>query len=1154
MEYAPYSTIFKKGSFPGVATWNFAQAPVALFTGMAGSSDAVLIADLFSTSKRPLLVLVENSKRAETLCDECATLIGEEHIAHFPSRESVAYSLKSPFGPVVEERLRVLMQLQHGQRQIIIAPSTILQQRIMPPRDFFNSIIRLNRGQEVAPETLAKWLVENGFRRESAVGDLGTFAIRGSIVDIYPFLCEDPLRLEFWGDTIESIRSFDVFTQKSRSEMAQAELVPMREFRMSEAAVADACANITLHADPHSTNTAVQKLIHQWQSLGDLDGSEWFLHWFEAPAISLLDYLPAETVVVWDDMIPLWRRMDESTQNYEHHRLRLTEQMQPLVSAPDQLLINVENIEQKIAGFTRVFVDTLEHPAPQFTHACALREQPRATSALRTLRSELCALQQEGYALTLLCANDGHAQRMVELLAEPEATGPADQYQHLLESLAVYSGYLQNGYVDPATKMALLTDHILLGAPAKSSVRRKFKSSEAIANFDVLAPGDFVVHVDHGIARFVGIERVKAGEAAQDCMLLEYQDHARLYVPVDDFNKVQKYIGRESYAPVLSKLGTAYWERTKERTRQSLREMAAELIELYAKRQYLEGNAMPPDTLWQREFEDAFVYDATVDQVRAVAEVKADMEAKKPMDRLVCGDVGFGKTEVAMRAAFKAVMSGYQVAILAPTTILVAQHFATFSQRMADFPVRIGMVSRFLSSAEQKVNVEKTARGDIDILIGTHRLLSKDIAFKKLGLLIIDEEQRFGVKHKEKLKQYSSMVDVLSLSATPIPRTLHMSLVGARDLSMITTPPRNRLPIETKVTEYHDELLKKAIETELERGGQVYVVQNRISRLDALQDKIEQLVPRARVIAAHGQMEEHALELIMQGFVAGRYDVLLSTVIIENGLDIPNVNTIVVIRADAMGLSQLYQLRGRVGRSAEQAYAYFLTPSFKEISELSLRRLRALEQYTELGSGFQIAMRDLEIRGAGNLLGTSQHGFISAVGFELYCRLLQEAVQELKGEAPPPVKRVAVIEINAKAFIPTEYIPDGQARIAVYQDLSAVSSLAELASMRLDLIDRFGPLPGEVDLLLLMIQIKVVATELGCSRVTIGADRLLKLTFEDDTDRSAQSVRALAGDSGNQCEVFYEKPLCCRLMLGETVLVRQLGQTMAILQKTLKSL
>jgi transcription-repair coupling factor (superfamily II helicase) len=652
-----------------------------------------------------------------------------------------------------------------------------------------------------------------------------------------------------------------------------------------------------------------------------------------------------------------------------------------------------------------------------------------------------------------------------------------------------------------------------------------------ISGFDSLLPGDYVVHIDHGIAKFLGTERIQTMGIQQDCMVLEYQSRSKVYVPIEDFYKVQKYIGKDAAPPALSKLGTARWEKQKAKARESLREMAENLITLYAKRECFEGIAFSKDSVWQKEFEEAFIYDPTPDQTVAINDVKKDMESPKPMDRLVCGDVGFGKTEIAMRAAVKAALDGYQVAILAPTTILAAQHYTTFTERMANLPLNVAVLSRFLKSKEQREILKKLKNGSVDILIGTHRILSKDVIFKNLGLLIVDEEQRFGVRHKEKLKEYRYKVDVLSMTATPIPRTLHMSLIGIRDLSIINTPPRNRLPIETHVTEYHDEIIKESIENELERGGQIYVVHNRIQNLPQLQDRIEVAVPRARVAVAHGQMDEKLLERVMKEFIAGKFDVLLSTAIIENGLDIPNVNTIIVNRADILGLSQLYQLRGRVGRSAEQAFAYFLTSPFKEIKEVSLKRLRALEQYTDLGSGFQIAMRDLEIRGAGNILGTDQHGAIAAVGFDLYCRLLKEEIDVVMGRAPEEKAPEVKIDLPIDAYIPADYVSDSATRIALYQECSACKQLEDIQEIEKGFIDRFGPLPVPVRALIILIQMKILGYAINLSQISANTDNALSFSFQGTDETIAQQIKRILSTSVQQFEVVYGTPVILKTVL-----------------------
>jgi len=1122
MTFEPLSKYFQQQSFAGITDYLTRQPATALFSGCAGSGDSFLIASLFSSAKRSVYVSVESSKKADVLASECASLIGDDNVLLFPSRDAVPYNMKSPFGPIVEQRFRVMSRLLSGEKTIFIAPHAALLQKMTPPRTLFNRIIRLVIGQEVAIDTLCEWLVDNGFRRETMVQDLGSFSVRGGIVDMYPFMTDGPVRLEFFGDSIESIREFDVFSQKSKTMRQSVEVFPMKEFFFDNDTIERGLGALEKYADAHPyAREGLQKLSHQWHGLSDHEGIEWFLHHFAPAEASVMEYLPSDTFFVWDDIIDPARRIDECIFNYRRHLERVPESLLPLVSPPEELLVKKGDALAGISLFPIAYFGTQGSFDVNESFYVDMGEQPAFPQVMDPLIAELAARHQNGFETVLVCGTEGYAERLCELLGEA------------CEFVKFYIGYLHRGFLDRIGKRLVYTDSQLFDhAPTRQISHKKIRLGQEIPSYDSLSPGDFVVHIDHGIGRFVGIERISAAGISRDCMVIIYQGNAKLSVPVEDFHKVQKYIGKESAEPPVSKLGSGAWERTKARTRESLLEMAQDLIELYAKRQYFEGIAFAKDTLWQKEFEESFIYEETVDQLRAVAEIKKDMEDKKPMDRLICGDVGFGKTEVAMRAAFKAAIDGYQVALLAPTTILAAQHFTTMTQRMANFPVRIAVLSRFLSPKEQKEVVARVKDGRVDILIGTHRLLSQDVEFKNLGLLIIDEEQRFGVRHKDKLKQFRSTVDVLSMTATPIPRTLHLSLVGARDLSIINTPPRNRLPVETKVLESHDTIFKQAIENEIDRGGQVYVVNNRIQTLQSVKDRVEHLTPSARVVLAHGQMDEGELEQIMKEFVAGRFDVLVSTVIIENGLDIPNVNTIIINRADLLGLSQLYQLRGRVGRSSEQAFAYFLTPPFSGVSELALKRLRVLEQYTDLGSGFQIAMRDLEIRGAGNILGESQHGFIAAVGFEMYCRLLEEAVMELKGENKPGEKAVDVaVDIPVEAVIPTEYVADGAARIAVYQELSGAQTVDDVDNIEKSLADRFGAMPQSVMSLLLVMKIKVLGREAGCEKISIANDMLF-CTLYGENDKMRETINRIFSKSKRKFDVDNGPPVVIKTPLG----------------------
>jgi transcription-repair coupling factor (superfamily II helicase) len=1137
MDIGKFSTLWSSISFPQIDSILSNLEHNCFIDGIVGSSDAFLISDLFHKTNKSILVITESSKKAETLADECRTFLDDESVLLFPSRDAVPYNMKSPFGPLTESRFRVLTSLLNGKKCITITPFSSLLQKITPRKKLFNSIIRLQTGDDVAIETLSQWFTDSGFHRETQVSDIGTFCVRGGIVDIYPFLYENPIRIEFWGNYIESIRDFDVFTQKSLDLRKSVEIVPMKEFLFTSEDIETALEQIEEFIENNKIDSNfLNKIEHQWKIAGDHEGIEWFLHWFKKPFSSIFDYFPSDTFIIWDDMISPSRRLDETRQNYIRHLERIPEIYKPLVSQPDNLLLNQNQIEDEIDLFKTVYLNTLDIRGEFQKFKIDIVEQPQLPNDLDSLSANFSQYEQTGFRIVLLCPNIGHAERMQELFG--------DQCPYV--EIAI--GFLVKGFIAKEIKFLIYSEGQILNRVIRPVKIKKQKSGIPLTGFDALSPQDYVVHEDHGIAQFLGVERIATQDFQKDCMVLLYADGAKVYVPVEDFHKVQKYVGKDTVVPSLSKIGTSAWEKLKTRTRESLKEMAQELIDLYAKRQFLEGIRFQPDNLWQKEFEDSFIYDETPDQLKAIKEIKEDMESNKPMDRLICGDVGFGKTEVSMRAAFKAVMSGYQVAVLAPTTILAAQHFSTFSERMSNFPVRVSMLSRFLKPKEQKPILEKIKEGNVDIVIGTHRILSDDISFKNLGLLIVDEEQRFGVKHKEKLKHLKFGVDVLSMTATPIPRTLHMSLIGARDLSIINTPPRNRLPIETKVSEYHDELVKSAIENELDRGGQIYFVNNRIKNLEQIKEKIEILVPRARVVIAHGQTDETELEIVMKEFIAGRYDILLSTVIIENGLDISNVNTIIVNRADSLGLSQLYQLRGRVGRSSEQAFAYFLTPEFKQMNDLSLKRLRALEQYTDLGSGFQIAMRDLEIRGAGNILGNSQHGFIAAVGFELYCRLLQDAVKELKGENIQLQKKDVKVEIPLEAYIPIEYIADGATRIAVYQELSSISTIEGITDVEKSLNDRFGSLPKSVNSLLLLMRIKILAKEIGASKISINRNNELAFFFDGEQVEIQTNIKKLFEAYSLEFKISNEIPVAIRTILKSNSIENQVIETIGILE------
>jgi transcription-repair coupling factor (superfamily II helicase) len=824
-----------------------------------------------------------------------------------------------------------------------------------------------------------------------------------------------------------------------------------------------------------------------------------------AETSTLLDYLPATATVVMDSPPLLDRSADEGPE-----RRPLGERLgaRPRVEL------------ELVAGATGAPGLTLD------THSVA-----RYSGRFTQLAEEIAGWRREGFRVRLAAADAHQGEHLRQILREHGVEAAVVAGLDAVEGLGIVVGECSGGFSIPALGLILLTDTEIFGARRRALRRPKYQRGSPLTAFTDLAAGDLVVHEDHGIGRYLGLRTMSVGDRDGDFLLLEYAEGNQLFLPVERLDLISKYLGGDAGAARLDRLGGASWQRVKESVRAALRDMAEELLKLYARRSVADGHGFAVDTAWQREFEAAFRFEETPDQLRSIVDVKRDMESPRPMDRLVAGDVGYGKTEVALRAAFKAVADGTQVAVLVPTTVLAQQHWTTFAERFAAFPARVELLSRFRAPAEQKAVVAGLAQGTVDVVIGTHRLLSKDVAFKNLGLLIIDEEHRFGVAHKERLKQFRAAVDVLALTATPIPRTLYMSLSGVRDMSVIETPPLDRLPIETMIRRFSKAVIKEAVERELRRGGQVFFVHNRIQSLPSMARLLQELVPDARVVVAHGQMRERELEATMVKFVSGQADVLLSTAIVESGLDIPASNTIVMNRADRFGLAQLYQLRGRVGRERQQAYCYLLVPADGRVDEPAQRRLRVLQELTELGSGFKLALRDLEIRGAGNLLGAQQHGHIAAVGFDLYSKLLAEAVRELKGE--PTVTTVEpVVSVSVEGFLPDDYVPEVNQRLALYKRLAGARTDAEVADLRTELADRFGPLPEEAEQLLDIIRIRVAARGVGAERVEAGDGRAL-VTFTAATPIDPERLVRVIQKGRGRLVMKREFTLEARIATGE---------------------
>ena len=1062
-----------------------------LFHGLPTTLAAFLASYIRNALERPVLIVAADEDRAEQWRDDLQVIAGEQIVHYFPAWDVGIYDQQSPDLEITSLRVAAAARLMRGEPAIVVAPAAALLDPLIPPHALELGTEVLKVGEERDLDALCSHWVACGFDRVAAIDGIGQFSLRGGILDIYPFGVEYPYRCEFFGDEIESIRRFDVSTQRSLSTCEEAWVLPAREVLLDSLFYEDYLQRIEAAGEAE----ALAPLKDQLELGESLDGIESYISLLYGRDDGLFEYLK-EPVIFLEEREDIATALDKALakprQEYERSRQKESRM------SPSALLRDGDWLTAQLDNRTRL------EPAPLGQLDDAVRfeaAEPRVFAGERALlQQEIDRLATESYAIHIRCETKGQASRLQEIFADcPE--------------IHFGLGSLHRGFTFPQAQLALLNDHEIFSRQKRRYRYRRFKAAKSIANYGALQRGDFVVHIDHGIGRYSGIRRLRIGGREHDCLAVTYQDQDRVFVPVEQLDRLRKYSSAEGEIPLLSKLGSAAWEKLKERTREEIFKMASELVHLYAERKARPGFVFSTDGPLHRELEAAFPFQETPDQLRTMEEVKKDMEAPHPMDRLVCGDVGYGKTEVAVRAAFKAICDHKQTAVLVPTTILAEQHFQTFSERMGHTPARVEVLSRFRSPKEQQQILQDLKNGHIDVLIGTHRILSKDIRFRDLGLLIVDEEQRFGVRHKERLKQLKRLVDVLTLTATPIPRTLHMSMMGARDMSVINTPPQDRLPIHTEILAFDEARIAEAIHREVERGGQVYVVHNRVQSIQRLVEYLQDLLPQVRFGVAHGQMPPRQLEKVMVGFLERKYDCLVCTMIIESGIDIPSVNTIIVNRADALGLSQLYQIRGRVGRSNERAYAYLLVPKGKKLTKKSRMRLRAIEEFADLGSGFNIAMRDLEIRGAGNLVGAQQHGFIAAVGFDLYCRLLDEAMREIKGDYAPDNPEPE-IKIAVSAYIPDEYLRDPDQKMEFYQRLADASRIVDLLDIREEMQDRFGRLPQPARSLMHIMEIKIMARQLGLASVRLEQSRF-RLAFLPDRPVSPADIQKMV----EQCSV-----------------------------------
>ena len=1079
-----------------VARLNSGERQVLLHA-LPSTLAAFLLTKVQRSIPRPLLVIAADEDRAEKWRDDLQAIAGDEIVRYFPAWDMDVYEGRSPSQEITGLRIEAAAQLARRDPTIVVTPAAALISPLIPPHALELGTFHCRVGQEHRLDRMNSHFVDVGFERVPMVDGIGQFSVRGGIVDIYPLGVEHPLRLEFFGDEVDSIRQFDISTQRSLTACEEACILPAREVILTPEFSEDYMRAIEpVEAEAKVELAALKDQIELGTSL---EGIETYMSILYGRDKGLFEYLDGP-ILYCDELDELEAEIEKSVapsrRDYRRHADRGT------YLPPERLLRDAAWLRTHFAEHT------LLQPAPLGELDGAIRfgaREPRAVQGeLGILRNEVAALSEEGYEIHVLSETQGQSSRLEEIFSD-------------WSDVASFGlGTLNRGFVFPEAAIALFNDHEIFSRQKQRYRYRRFKAAKPISTFEALHVGDFVVHEDHGIGRYRGIRRLVLSARDHDCLEVTYQGKDKLFIPVEQLDRLRKYSSSESEPPILNKLGSNAWERLKERTKEEIFKMASELIQLYAARKALPGARFSEDTPMQRELEAAFPFQETPDQLRTVEDVKKDMEAPHPMDRLVCGDVGYGKTEVAVRAAFKAVADHKQVAMLVPTTILAQQHHQTFTERMANLPVRIEVLSRFRTPKEQRDVARDTKAGKVDILIGTHRLLSKDVTFRDLGLLIVDEEQRFGVRHKEQIKQLKRLVDVVTLTATPIPRTLHMSLMGTRDMSVINTPPQDRLPIHTEIFAFDEGRIVEAIVREVQRGGQVYFVHNRIQSIYRLAEYLEELLPSTRFAVAHGQMPSRQLEKIMLDFLERKYDCLVSTMIIESGIDIPSVNTILVNRADMLGLGQLYQIRGRVGRSKERAYAYLLVPKGKRLTRKSRRRLQAIEEFADLGSGFNIAMRDMEIRGAGNIIGAQQHGHITAVGFDLYCRLLDEAVRELKGEKVEHVVEPEM-KIAVTAYIPDDYVPDTDLKMEFYQRLAEAHRLVELLGVQEELEDRFGRMPYQTKSLLALMEIKIMARQLGLAAVQLEKSRF-RMIFPEEVQPAPADIQRLVEKSSAQLE------------------------------------
>ena len=1068
-----------------------------LVTGLSAAAKATIIAEKYLESEQQLLVVTNNLYQADKLEADILQFVDANDVYKYPMQDIMTEEFSTQSPQFMSERVRTLTALSQNERGLFIVPLNGLKKWLTPVELWKSHQITLSVGEDINVDDLLTKLVNMGYRRESVVSHIGEFSLRGGIIDIYPLIGE-PVRIELFDTEIDSIRNFDVESQRSNDNMQEVNITTASDYIITDDVIKHTKEKLTeayQETRPKIDKSVRNDVKRTYDSL-KLFESSLFDHqvmrrlvafMYEQPA-TIIDYFQDDAIVAVDEYNRIKEAEETLTTEVDDFMQNLIESGKGFIGQSFLDYQNFETLLKKhpVAYFT-LFTATMSVKLQDIIKfSCKPVQQFYGQYDI--MRSEFQRYIANDYTIVVLAETETKKERIQSMLNEMHIPTFVDVAENEIQGgrAIITEGSLSEGFELPYMQLVVVTERELFKSQQKKKRKQQktLTNAEKIKSYQDLKVGDYVVHVHHGVGRYLGVETLEVAGVHKDYIKLQYKGTDQLFVPVDQMDQVQKYVASEDKMPKLNKLGGTEWKKTKAKVQQSVEDIADELIELYKEREMSVGYQYGPDSAEQNDFELDFPYELTPDQAKSITEIKGDMEQQKPMDRLLCGDVGYGKTEVAVRAAFKAVLEGKQVAFLVPTTILAQQHYETLIERMQDFPIDVELISRFRTTKEIKEVKEGLKSGKVDIVVGTHKLLGKDIVYKDLGLLIVDEEQRFGVRHKERIKTLKTNVDVLTLTATPIPRTLHMSMLGVRDLSVIETPPENRFPVQTYVLEQNSNFIKEALERELSREGQVFYLYNKVQSIYEKREQLQMLMPDASIGVAHGQMTERDLEETMIGFINHEYDILVTTTIIETGVDVPNANTLIIEEADRFGLSQLYQLRGRVGRSSRIGYAYFLHPANKVLTETAEDRLQAIKEFTELGSGFKIAMRDLNIRGAGNLLGKQQHGFIDSVGFDLYSQMLEEAVNEKRGITPEQNDAPEVeIELNIDAYLPAEYIQNEQAKIEIYKKLRKIESETQLIDIKDELIDRFNEYPAEVARLLDMMEIKIHALHAGVTLI-----------------------------------------------------------------------